>query len=251
MKGFFYMPNPTIELINKRKSIRLYDSKAISKSDRDILINAALQAPSAGNLAMYSIIEVTDPELIAKLAVSCDDQPFIKKSQLILIFLTDYQRYYDMFTYQGIVSKPHLGSLLLSASDACIAAQNVVIAAESLNIGSCYVGDIMEKHDEHVKLLNLPKYVVPICMLVLGYKHPANEKLNKPNRFLASDIVHSNAYHRKDVKELEKMYTARANSATFDYKKYVSDLASHKLNTPFFEDMGVSIKKYIEEYLSK
>lgn len=49
-------------------------------------------------------------------------------------------------------------SLFVAIQDAMVAAQNTVIAAESLGIGSCYIGDIMERYEEHNKILNLPDY---------------------------------------------------------------------------------------------
>ena len=62
---------------------------------------------------------------------------------------------------------------MLACCDALIAAQTTVLAAESLGIGSCYIGDIMENYEIHRDLLQLPKYVFPIALLCLG--RPARE----------------------------------------------------------------------------
>ena len=59
--------------------------------------------------------------------------------------------------------------LFLACCDALIAAQTAVIAAESLGIGTCYIGDIMENYEEHEELFGLPKYVFPIRLICFGY----------------------------------------------------------------------------------
>ncbi len=65
--------------------------------------------------------------------------------------------------------KPEEGDLFLACCDALIAAQTAVIAAESLGLGSCYIGDIMENYEVHRDLFKLPKYVFPICLVCFGY----------------------------------------------------------------------------------
>lgn len=60
-------------------------------------------------------------------------------------------------------------NLMLASCDAFIAAQNSVIAAESLGLGSCYIGDIMENYEIHQEMFNLPEYTFPITMLCFGY----------------------------------------------------------------------------------
>lgn len=100
-----------------------------------------------------------------------------------------------------------VGDLLLATTDATIAAQNAVVAAESLGIGSCYIGDILEQHDLHRELLNLSEYVVPVCMLVLGYPAEDHFKRQKPKCCKLEDIVCVDQYHRKDNSDFSKEMT--------------------------------------------
>ena len=67
---------------------------------------------------------------------------------------------------------------MLACCDALIAAQTAVIAAESLGIGSCYIGDIMENYEAHRDLFGLPQYVFPICLLCFGY--PTQQQMQRP-----------------------------------------------------------------------
>jgi len=94
--------NPVIETILKRKSMRAYEKKAITPEERAELLRATLRAPTAGNLMLYSIIEVSDQHLKNKLVESCDNQPFIAHAPLVWLFLADYQRWFDYFVASGV-----------------------------------------------------------------------------------------------------------------------------------------------------
>ena len=91
--------NKTFEELCLRKSVRDFRDEPITEEEKRMILEAALQAPTAGNMALYSIIDVQDQELKERLAVLCDHQPFIAKAPMILIFLADYQKWYDAFKY--------------------------------------------------------------------------------------------------------------------------------------------------------
>ena len=135
-----------------------------------------MRAPTAGNLMLYTIIEIEDQALKDRLAVTCDHQPFIARAPWVLLFVADFQKWMDLFAACGCDdlpgvpagATPGLGDLLMACNDALIAAQNAVVAAESLGIGSCYIGDIMELGEEHAELLHLPRWTFPAAMLCFG-----------------------------------------------------------------------------------
>ena len=137
--------NEVIRQLNTRKSVRAYTDMVISKAEKDAILMAAAQAPTAGNQQLYTILDITDPAIKEKLVETCDHQPMIAQAPLVLIFCADCKKWYDAYLAVGCETRtPGVGDLLLAVSDAMIAAQNAVTAAESLGIGSCYIGDIME-----------------------------------------------------------------------------------------------------------
>ena len=137
--------NEIINSLYNRKSVRVYEDKPIPSELKEIILESAIQAPTAGCQQLYTIIDVTDQNLKDKLAVSCDNQPFIAKAPMVLVFCADCKKWYDAYIEAGAnPRKPGTGDLMLAVSDTVIAAQNAVVAAESLGIGSCYIGDIME-----------------------------------------------------------------------------------------------------------
>lgn len=245
--------NQIIKSLFDRKSVRSFSDKAISATDKNLIIQSAIEAPTAGNQTLYTIIDVTEQTILEQLAESCDHQPFIATAKLTLIFCVDHQKWYDALKLVvGSPKKPGPGSLLIGASDALIAAQNAVVAAESLGIGSCYIGDIMEQHDFHVKLLNLPQYVFPIAMLVFGY--PTTQQINrkKPARFDQKYIVHENQYQPMDNETLKEMFVSRGKKENehYNFEEWMNAFYKRKYDTAFAEDMADSVKKYMEQFES-
>lgn len=74
--------NETIELLMKRKSMRVFEDKPVPQDVKRQLLEASLRAATAGNMTLYTIIDVTDQALKDKLAVTCDNQPFIAAAPL-------------------------------------------------------------------------------------------------------------------------------------------------------------------------
>jgi nitroreductase len=212
--------NPTLELLAQRKSIRAYSERPITPAEKGQILSAALRAPTAGNMMLYSIIEVGDQALKDHLAETCDHQPFIATAPLVLLFLADYQRWFDYFRLSRVADAcrrrgeemrlPDQGDLLLACCDALIAAQTAVIAADALGIGSCYIGDIIEHYELNRQLFDLPRYVLPAALICFGYPTPEQAKRHKTARFGQEYIVHANRYHCLDDDELQAMMAERS-----------------------------------------
>ena len=244
--------NEIIKNLHERKSVRVFTDQAISNESKHLIIESAIQAPTAGNQTMYTILDITDPELLEKLSKSCDNQPFIAKSKMALIFCADYQKWIDAFSIiEESPRKPGVGELLLACNDALIAAQNAVVAAESLNIGSCYIGDMMEHFEYHKELLNLPQYVFPVTMLVFGYPNEQQKNRQKPKRFDKKYIVHENGYRQLDNNQLRTMFETRAAltpDIPFDFEKWMQAFYTRKYDSDFAKEMTRSVGEYIKQF---
>lgn len=238
--------NEVLKQLSDRKSVRVFNDKEIPKEVKSAIIGAATEAPTAGNQQLYTILDITDKNLKEKLAVSCDNQPFIASAPMVLIFLADCKKWYDAFLKSGATPRtPKAGDLFLAMSDANIAAQNAVVAAHSLGIGSCYIGDIMENCEEHRKLLNLPKYVFPAAMLVFGYPETSQIKRKKPERADIKHILHENSYREMDEKELFELFSKKTSN---DYNEWMKAFCKRKYNSEFSIEMSRSVEKYLEDF---
>jgi len=246
--------NEVIKLIRERKSVRLFEDKLISEEIKSEIINAAFEAPTAGNMMFYSIIDVTDHELKEKLSKLCDNQPFIAKAPMVLIFVADYQKWYDIYKYNGIDARnPQEGDLLLAIQDAVIAAQNTVLAAQSFGIGSCYIGDILENYEEVTKLLNLPQYTLPISMIIYGYPTKKQLERKKPPRFEKEYMVFENSYNRLKKDELMEMMQIRNEKENLskDQVETINALYKRKYDSDFAKEMNRSVKIYLDNFRNK
>ena len=183
--------NAILSALSARKSVRVFTPDPVTPDERAAILNAAFQAPTAGNQQLYTILDITDPALKATLADLCDHQPFIAGAPLVLVFLADCRRWLNAYHAAGITDarKPGGGDLMLAVADTCIAAQNAVVAAESLGIGSCYIGDVLENAEAMRDALHLPQYVVPACMLVFGRPTEQQQRRPKPARFAEQAVV--------------------------------------------------------------
>lgn len=245
--------NSVIDALFQRKSVRVYEDKPIPPEAKQAILDAALQAPTAGNMTLYTILDITDPELKARLSVTCDNQPFIARAPMVLIFCADYHRWYQLFQrHVSDVRPPAEGDLLLANADALIAAQNAVTAAESLGIGSCYIGDITENFEIHRELLHLPEHVVPACMLCFGYPNQQQKERTKPPRFAALDIVHENGYQPEKAAQMERMLLAREQQKTHeDFSDWVKRFCERKWNSAFSVEMSRSSREMILSWCRK
>lgn len=248
--------NNVIETINNRVSLRVYKDTPISDEDLNIILNSAIKAPTAGNMMMYSILKIKSDKTKEKLSVTCDNQPFIKNALLILIFLADVNKWFNYFKVCCInnVKNPGLNDLMLGINDALIAAQNVVIAAESLGIGSCYIGDIMENYEIHKKLLNLPDYTFPACMLTLGY-YPDNHKRNFRDRFDSDFVVFDEIYEDLNTDKLKDMFIVKENNMpktnSCNAKNFGELIYKKKINSDFSKEMNRSIIENIKCFIDE
>ncbi len=240
--------NEILSSLHQRKSVRVYTGEPISPAAKRAILEAACAAPTAGNQQLYTILDITDQALKDRLAETCDHQPFIARAELVLIFCADCQKWYDAFAAGGCAPrKPGAGDLLLAFSDANIAAQNAVTAAESLGLGSCYIGDILEQCETHRALLNLPEYVVPAAMLVIGYPTQQQKERRKPERCPLESIVHENSYRRMDGGELEAMLSHNAGQRS--YQAWLEAFCARKYNSDFSREMTRSAEVYLRTFL--
>lgn len=239
--------NEVIESLYRRKSVRAYEDREILEKMKQLILEAAMQVPSAGCQQLYTILDITDQKLKEALAETCDHQPFIAKAPMVLVFCADCKKWYDAYIEAGCEPrKPGVGDLMLAVTDTVIAAQNAVTAAESLGIGSCYIGDIMENCEEQRKLLQLPDYVFPAAMLVFGWPTKQQKERQKPERCDLKHIVHENTYRSMDGAELRAMFAHECKNRT--YEEWCSAFCKRKYNSEFSKEMSRSVAKYLEQF---
>ncbi|MEQ9565527.1 MAG: oxygen-insensitive NADPH nitroreductase, partial [Pseudomonadales bacterium] len=181
-----------IDLLLQHRSIRKYTSKSI---DRDLLerILLAGQAAATSSFAQaYSLIRITDSHLRGKLAELSGNQSYVADCAEFFVCCADLARNHAACQQAGVSSDPgYMEQLIIATVDTSLMAQNMVIAAESEGLGTCYIGGIRNNPQQVSDLLDLPDFVYPVFGLCLGY--PAQNPETKP-RLPRSAWVKENSY---------------------------------------------------------
>jgi FMN reductase (NADPH)/FMN reductase [NAD(P)H] len=249
--------NETLDLIDKRTSTRTFIDEPLTQAEKDAIVHAAFRAPTACNLVMYSIIEIDDRAVLDRLVVTCDNQPFIAKAPYVLLFVADFQKWVDLFAFSDAQDmdvahrEPGEGELLMSIADTWIAAQNAAIAAQSMGIGSCYIGDIIENGEEHARVFDLPRYTLPVAMLVFG--RPTTEIA--PRERQTTHVLMRNTYHRLTAEELAQVSAEMASKfAPHGLKpgltSYPQDVYRTKFTSEFMHEMTRSAQWWLRRWLT-
>lgn len=214
--------NPIIESLVEHRSIREYRPDAITEADLQTILHASERASTSGNMQTYSILVTKDADRRATLWEYHYQQNMIKQAPVLLTFCADWNRMTRWCELSA--ADPSYGnflSFMVGAADALIAAQNAVLAAESLGLGICYLGTTLCRPLELIKFFELPKYVFPVTTLVIG--HPA-ETPELRSRLPLKSIVHGEKYAPNTTERLRAAYHERETEGWARYQS-VPELA--------------------------
>lgn len=192
--------NTVINTLLKHASCRRYSSKPLPENILSTLMASAQSAASSCNMHNWSVIVVENPEDKEKIAALCGGQKQVALAPLLLVFVADLARLESIANINGAPSEAldYIDMLLVGAIDAAIAAQNMVVAAESLGIGTCYLGAIRNNPKQVCQLLELPNRVAPLVGLTLGYPAEDCQPKIKP-RLDVSSVLHFNTYNLQNA----------------------------------------------------
>jgi len=155
---FIYMEN-IYELIKQRRSVRNFKPDPVDEAVLKRIVEAALWAPSAGNVQARMFYLVLNPHMKKAVASACFDQEHVEQAPAVIVACTDVE---TMRSFYG-----KRGTTLYGICDVSAAVENMLLAAWSEGVGSCWVGNF----DEHKlqKALNIPKQYLPVAVVPLGY----------------------------------------------------------------------------------
>lgn len=205
LKGRY--PNDTLKLLIERGSCRNFTKKKISPKVMDLILKAGAHAATGGNLQPYSIIKIEKPATNRKLAGMCH-QPFIGQAPVNLLFCLDWRRLERWAMLEGapFTANNSFRHFWISFQDAMICAQNICTAADSLGLGSVYIGTVMEFFPSLKRMFKLPRGVFPVVLLTMGYP-----KIKpKPRKKLGPRVVvHKEKYADLSNKDLVKAFAGK------------------------------------------
>ncbi len=202
---------PDLTGFMSHRSVREFSDRLIEPDVLSALFAAAQSAATSSNLQLYTYITVQDPTRRAQVNALCSNQKQITTASVFLVVCVDLYRHQTMSQPNGL---QFTEVFVTGCVDAALATERLVCAAESLGIGSCYIGAIRNHPKELAELLALPHQVFGIFGLCLGYLNPETVADIKP-RLAQSSLVFPERYdatHRPtEYDERMRHYFANRN----------------------------------------
>ena len=153
-----------MNIIFKRRSVRQFKNKKIESEKVEMLLRAAMEAPSAINQQPWEFLVVTNKDSLKKLSKMSPYSAMVEKAPLAIVVLTN----------TSVMKAPNLWQ-----QDAAAATENILLQAVELELGAVWlgVGTIKEREDYIKKMFDLPENITPFNVIAIGY--PEHENANK------------------------------------------------------------------------
>lgn len=196
--------NEILSLMNSHTSVRNFKDYPISDETLHELIKAGQSAASSNFIQAYTVIRVKDPEKRKIIAELAGNQSHVVDAPLFLVFVADLERARLSTTlHEEKMVHGQTEAFIISTVDTALMAQNVMLAAESMDLGGVYIGAIRNNPQVVSELLDLPDHTYPLFGMCLGYPESKNEV--KP-RLPLEIVLKTDSYQSGNEVELLRKY---------------------------------------------
>jgi FMN reductase (NADPH) len=198
--------NKVIETILDHRSIRKFEDKALTDEEIKTIVQSAQAASTSSYIQAYSIVGVKDKQKKERLAELAGGQSYVANNGHFFVFCADLNRHQviaDKHNHDFSEALASTEKFMVGVIDASLAAQNAVLAAESMGLGACYIGGLRNELSDVCELLKTPPLVLPLFGIAVGYP---SQKPGQKQRLPFEHIYHEDEYEQdKDVflKQLE------------------------------------------------
>lgn len=236
-----------------RGSVRAFSKDhVLSDSELDELLECAAQAPTTGNMQLYSVVVTREPEALARVAKLHLGQPAAVNCQAMLTFCADKYRFGRWCELRHAKTGfENLSGDLLAIVDATIFAEQFTLLAEATGLGCCYLGTVTYDLDGFIRELGLPKGVVPLFSIAVGY--PAEGADPRPcDRLPLRAVVHREKYHDYTDDDIAALYAekeALPDSPRFIAENGKETLAQVYAEVRYPEELNEKISRDLNRYL--
>jgi nitroreductase len=198
-----------MDLLKSHRSIRKYKAMTIPDDVLEEILECGIRASNTGNMQLYSVVVTREQERKEALALLHFNQPMVKEAPVLLTVCFDLNRFTQWCTIKETSTDfSNLLWILTGTIDAAIFAQNICVAAENNGLGICYLGTALYNAPEIVQVLNLPKGVIPITALTIGYPDTVPELTD---RLPFEAVVHYEEYTDYPEEKIAEIYQVKEN----------------------------------------
>jgi nitroreductase len=198
-----------MDAISNHRSIRKYKSDKIDDTLLEQILIAGTRASNTGNMQVYSMV-VTKNETIRKQLWEVHfKQNMVVQAPIHITFCADINRFNKWCEQNN--AEPGYDNFLWfynSSIDAVLASQNVCLEAEKHGLGICYLGTTTYMAEKIIDILDLPKGVVPVTSIVLGYP---DEKPELTDRLPLNGVIHYEKYKDYSPESIDEIYSEKEN----------------------------------------
>ena len=198
-----------MKYFNNRTTIRNYSSKMIDNELLNDMLEAAAHAPTTGGMQLYSVIVTENEEMKQQLMPCHFNQPMVAQAPVVLTFCADFNRFVKWCQQRN--AEPgfdNLQSLMSAILDVSIFAQQFNTIAEMQGLGCCYIGTTTYNAQEIAEVLHLPRLVVPIVTLTVGYPDESVRPVTT-ERLPLRGIVHHETYQDYTAHDIDEIYAEK------------------------------------------
>jgi nitroreductase len=232
------------DFLLERRTIRKYTADDVSDDFLNDLIKAGTRTSTTGNMQVYSIIVTRDKDKKRELLPLHFSQKMITEAPVVLTFCADFNRFNKWCVLNNATpGYDNFLSFMTAAIDALLVAQTICIAAEARGLGICYLGTTTYMAHKIIEALKLPKGVVPVTTVTLGWpgEHP-----EQTDRLPLEAIIHNEAYSDFTDQEIKGFYLEKEMRE--DSKQFVKENNKNTLAQVFTD---VRYKKEDNIYFSR
>ena len=241
----------TNTLLNHR-NIRKYKTDPIPHEILQYILEAGTRASTTGNMQVYSIVVTTDETVKEELSPCHFNQPMIRQAPVVLTFCADFNRFNKWCKLRG--AEPGYDNFLsffTAAIDALLVAQNVCVAAEDAGLGICYLGTTTYMAGKIIDVLKLPKGVIPVTTLTMGYP---DEQPELTDRLPLEAVIHYDTYKDYSDAEIDKHYLNKElimSNQEFVKENNAASLAHVFTDVRYKKDDNILFSKTLIEILTQ
>ena len=227
-----------------RRTIRQYTHQDIPETLLNELLTVAMQASNTGNMQLYSVVVTRDAEQKQRLAPAHFNQPMITGAPVVLTFCADVNRFVKWASCRKAEAGfDNFQTFIAATIDAMLFAQSFCDAAEEQGLGICYLGTTTYNAGPIIEALNLPRLVVPIVTVTVGY--PADPLPAQSERLPLAAIVHEETYADYTPESIDALYAEKEALAV--NQRFVKENGKETLAQVFTE---IRYTKANNEYFS-
>lgn len=218
-----------MKFLEERKTIRKYADKKIDRTLLERLFDAAARSSTTGNMQLYSVVVTEDEDEKKTLSPIHFNQPMVTQAPVVLTFCADFNRFNKWC--ENRKAEPgyaNFQSFITAMIDTVIFAQTFCVAAERSGLGICYIGTTTYNPDKLIDVLKLPKHVVPIITLTVGY--PAHDPA-PVDRLPVESFVHYSRYEDYTPETIDRLYAYKESLP--ESRKFIEENAKETLAQVF------------------